>query len=446
VTFLQKSRTFFTTALIGLAFAAASACAPAQVSLTTVVELAQKNSSKVLLAQADVQKASSELAQSRDAFVPTVTFGSGLPAFPEVGFTGSLPTIWGSQVQSMVFSMPQIRYIQAARAGLHAAQLALKDAKEQVALDASTTYIEMDTVNIELNAVHEQEQEAARLVAIEQQRTDAGIDPLNSLLQVQLTAAQLKLNRLHLETRNATLAKQLADLTGLPVGSIMADHSSIPEIPAISADEAPLSNPGLESAQAIAHSRELAAKGDQEHPWFLPEVGFGAIYNRNTTLLNNIRNYFASPLPADNFSTGFSIHVPLFDLGLHAKAKESAAEALRARVEADEAKRQNDLQITELNASLRELDAEAEVARLKQEIAEEQLKSVAAQLELGNGATNTPGAPPQLSPTAEQQARIDERQKFMDSLDAGLDLSKARLGLLRALGHMQDWLNELHAR
>jgi hypothetical protein len=43
-------------------------------------------------------------------------------------------------------------------------------------------------------------------------------------------------------------------------------------------------------------------------------------------------------------------------------------------------------------------------------------------------------------------ARIDERQKFEESLDASLDLAKARLSLLRALGHMEDWLNELHAK
>ena len=85
-------------------------------------------------------------------------------------------------MQSMVFSMPQIQYIQAARAGLQAAQLALKDAREQVALDASSAYIEMDTVNRELEAARQQEQDAARLVAIEQQRTDAGVDPLGALL------------------------------------------------------------------------------------------------------------------------------------------------------------------------------------------------------------------------------------------------------------------------
>ena len=35
---------------------------------------------------------------------------------------------------------------------MHAAEAALKDAREQVALDASTTYIEMDTVERELDA------------------------------------------------------------------------------------------------------------------------------------------------------------------------------------------------------------------------------------------------------------------------------------------------------
>jgi hypothetical protein len=68
------------------------------------------------------------------------------------------------------------------------------------------------------------------------------------------------------------------------------------------------------------------------------------------------------------------------------------------------------------------------------------------QLESGNGATAGPSAQPQTTPKAEQLARIDERQKYEDALEASLGLAKARLGLLRALGHMDDWLNELHAK
>ena len=423
----------------------AAAYAPAQVSLRTVVELAQKNSATVRLAGADVSKARAALSESHDVFIPSLTFGSGLPAFPEVGFTGALPTIWDATVQSMVFSVPQIRYIQAAHDGLKAALLNQKDALEQVALDASTTYIELDTVDSELSVARQQEDYAGRMVQIEQQRAESGVDPLSNLLQAQLTAAELRLKRLHLETRQATLSKQLATLTGLPAGSITPDHASIPQIPAITADETPRATPGIESAQMQALSRERVAKGDQQKVWF-PQIGFGAIYNRNTTLLNSVNQYYNRYLPANNFSSGFNIQLPLFDVEVHAKARESAADALRARVEAEQAEQQNDLQIAELTASLRELDAEAEVARLKSQLAAEQLKTVLSQLEFGNGAAGGPGAPPQLSPEAEQQARIDERQKYMDSLDAGLDLSKARLNLLRALGHMQDWLDELHTK
>ncbi len=442
----KESRSICAPALAVIALVGSSTLAASQISLTTVVELAQQNSSSVRLAQADVQKALSLWGQSRDAFIPSVSFGSGLPAFREVGFTGSLPSIWDSTVQSMVFSLPQIQYIHAARAGVQSAQFALKDAEQQAALDASSAYIEFDTVDRELEAAHQQEEAAGHLVGIEQKRAEAGVDPLSTLLQAQLTAAQAKLNRLHLEARAAILAKQLATLTGLPVGSIRPDHASIPEIPAVTGDRAAAPVPGVQAAQAAALSSERVALGDRQRLWLLPEIGFGAQYNRNTTLLNSIGQYFAKPLPADNFSTGFSIRVHILDVGLHAKSRESAAEALRAKVEAEQAQQQDDLEITQITASLRELDAQAEVASLKQQISAEQLKSVQAQMQSGNGAGVAPGAPPQPSPAAEQQALIDERQKFMEALDAGFDLSKARLNLLRALGHMQDWLDELHPK
>jgi outer membrane protein TolC len=345
----------------------------------------------------------------------------------------------------MVYNTPQKFYISAASAGVQAAILRLKDTREQVALDASTAYIELDTVEHELDAARQQEIFAENLVTIEQQRAEAGVDPLSELLQAQLTAAQLKLRRMHLENRAGALTKQLADLTGLPAGSITPDHASIPEIPAVKAGEAAHPTNSTESARMFALSKQRTARGDTVHT-FLPQISFDAQYSRDTKLLNNADSYFARPLKSDNLSSGFSIQVPLFDLVHHAKSKESAADALRATVEAEQAQRQNEVQIAELTGSLRELDTLAEIASLKQQIASSQLSTVQAQLELGNGAGSGPGAQPQLTPKAEQLARIDERQKYQDALDAEFDLSKARLSLLRALGHMEDWLQELHAK
>jgi outer membrane protein TolC len=427
---------------IGFALWGSPASLPAQISLGTVVDLAQRNASTVKLAEADVRKAEASLAETKDVFIPSLLFSTGLPVFPEVGFTGTPPSIWSASVQSLVFSESQRRYITAAHEGLKSATLSLKDAREQVTLDASTAYIELDTVGLELAAARREEEFSGRLVAIVQERAEAGVDALSDLYQAQLTTAQIRLKRIHLEARAGTLAKQLETMTGLPATTVITDHGSIPEIPVLNGEVKTRSLWGIEAAKKLALSKELVAKGDDETN-FLPEMVFVAQYNRNTTLLNDVNRYFKNSLPANNFASGIDVRIPFFDMGHRAKSKESAADALRAKVEAEQAERQNDVEIATLDGSLRELDALAEIAGLKQKIAEENLKTVLAQMEVGNGQIGTPGGAPQISPKAEQLARIEESQKVEESLDAGFDLAKTRLGLLRALGHMGDWLAEL---
>ena len=417
----------------------------AQVSLATVVDLAQRNSTSVRAAIADVNKAAAVLSESHAAVIPSINFGTGLPVFPEVGFTGQPPSIWTATVQSLVYSIPQKRYIDAANLGVQAARARWKDAREQVALDASTAYIELDTVNQQLADTRQQEEYSGKLQDIEQQRAEAGVDPTSELLQAKLTAAELKLKRLHLQARATVLEKQLSALTGLPVGSIKVDRSSIPEIPQIHGIDSQVPVHGIQAAKFIARSKAEQARGDRESN-YLPELRFFAQYNRNTTLLNNVNHYFAHDLPANNFASGISIQVPLFDMGRYARTRESAADALRSKIEAEQAEKQNELAVAEASAGIAELDAQAEVASLKQQIAQAQLESVLAQLELGNGSGSGPGAQRQASPKTEQLARIDERQKVEDARDAGFDLAKARLNLLRVLGHMDDWLKELHGK
>ncbi len=428
--------------LIGMAVGSAPPLVSAQVSLSTVVDLAQRNSTAVRINEADLRKAQAVLDETTDAYIPNLVVGSTVGG--SIGFPTGQPSIANASMQSLVLSFPQRQYIRAARSGIQAAALSLKDAKEQVALDASTAYIELDTVNRELETARQQEIYTGRLVQIEQERTEAGVDPQDGLLQARLTAAQIRLKRIHLESRATALAKQLATLTGLPVGSIAPDHASIPEIPAVSANNPPLSISGVQSSQMLARSRQLQSRGDAL-AGNRPQVSFGAQYNLDSNKLNNYSTYYRNFTP-NNFSAGFSIQIPVFDFGTRAKARESAADALRATVEAEQAQHQNEIQIAELTGSIRELDTETEIATLKQQIAGEHLESVLAQLELGNGSGPGPNATPQLSPKAEQLARIEESDRLEDAQNAGFELAKARLSLLRALGHMQDWLNELHTK
>ena len=165
---------------------AAASIAPAQVSLKTVVDLAQRNSVAVRLAQADVEKATAQLSETKDVIIPSVQFSTGLPVFPGTGFTGQPPSIFTTTIQSLIFGIPQKHFIDSAGLGVQAASSRLTDAREQVALEASNAYIELDTVTRELEAAHRQQNFAIRLVEIVQQRSEAGVDPLSELLQARL--------------------------------------------------------------------------------------------------------------------------------------------------------------------------------------------------------------------------------------------------------------------
>ena len=431
--------------VLALAVAGFSSLASAQVSLTTVVELAQQKSTPVRSAAADVHKAQAQYSESKDAVIPSMQLGTGIPTFPEVGFTGTPPSLWTITIQSLVFGIPQKRYIDSARLGVQVAMARLRDAREQVALDASLAYLELDTDTRELTATQQEQDHAAKLVDIEQQRTEAGVEPMSDFLAARLTAAQIRLKREQLEARVGELNAQLAALTDLPVGSILPVHESIPQIPKVTSATTPRPVDGVHSAQLLAQSRQKLAEGDEDINYY-PQLNFVAQYNRNTTLLNSVNYYFAHDLPANNFSSGISITLPIFDMWRRAKARESAADALASTVQAEQAEKQNDIQIVQLTGSLRELDTMAEIAGLKQQIAHEHLAAVQAQLQNGNGAESGPNAQPQLSPKTEQLALIDEQQKYEDALDAEFDLNKAELSLLRALGHMADWLNELHTK
>lgn len=408
----------------------------AQLSLSTVVTLAQRNSTTVRLSEADERKAEAQLAEQHDIYFPVFNLNAGLPVAPSVGFTGGVPAVVNATVQSQIFSLPQIQYDRAAKAGLAAAKLNLKNVREQVALEASTAYIELDAVTRELEAANQQAEFAQRLVEIEQQRSEAGIDSLSVYLDARLSAANIKYKLIHLESRRNSLVLHLATLTGLPAATMQTKTSSIPEIPRLSASTAHGPLYALESVHEQARSKRLIAKGDKMN-LYSPQVGFNLQYIRTTTLLNDFNYYYLHPIPTNNFGAEVTFEIPFINLTKRGKSRESAADSLRAKVQLEQAEQQNDLNIATISDNLRELDVVSEIAELKKQIAAEKIKTVDTELNVGNGASSTA----QANPSTMQLARIDERDKFIDAEDADFELNKARLNLLEALGHMDDWLH-----
>jgi hypothetical protein len=91
---------------------------------------------------------------------------------------------------------------------------------------------------------------------------------------------------------------------------------------------------------------------------------------------------------------------------------------------------------TKLQHASAELAAQAELASLDQQIAQLQLDAVLTQLQAGTG--NPAGT--QLTPKDEQKARIQERQRYIDYLNARSNLRQTQIQLLRFTGQLDDWL------
>lgn len=407
----------------------------AQVSLYTAVDLALRNSSSVRLATTDVQKAAAVLSETRDAYLPNFVLGSGLGY--SYGFPVGQPSIYNVTSQSLLFTFSQPDYVRSARSALKAAQLALEDTRQQVILDAALDYIQLDSYTRQLAALEEESRYASRLTTIEQQRVDAGLEGRIELTRTKLTAARIQLKRIHLENEAAALRETLAHLTGLPAASFVTSPRSIPPAPEYKPQgdpnlAAPKENHGVQAAFASAQSKFYVAFGDKRQN-FRPQIGFAAQYNRYARF-NNYDVYY-SHFQSNNFGVGVQITLPLFDASKNAKARESMAEAHRAQIAAEQLRDQTDEHVLRIEKSLAELSAQAEVAALQSELAQNQLDSVVSQLESGSGSSTA--AP--LSPRDEQAARIEERQRFEDSLDAQFQLTRAQLTLLRALGGIEDW-------
>ncbi len=408
----------------------------AQISLSTAVSLAEKNSTAVRGARAEVDRAAAGVAQSRDAYAPSVVLGSSVGP-PPYGFPLGNPDIYDVNAESLLFSFSQPDYIRAARSGLRAASLSLKDAQQQVALDVALDYVELDHDLKEIAALHQESDFAGSLVEIEQDRVRAGVDSRASELQAELTAAQVDEKRINLENDADLMRQKLANLTGLPAVDLQIDPGSIPSFTAL--PETPNdqqiadNNPGVGASYALAQSKLYTAFGDNRQN-MRPSVGFGLKYQRFAQY-QNFENYYHN-FQQNNISAGVQLTIPIFDPSLKAKARQSAAEAARARADADASRIVLSEQTSSLRGTLRELAAQQRVVRVRNEIAQEQLKTIETELTSGTGSSNGP----LVTPREAQQAHIDERERYADVLDADFALMKMELNLLKATGQIEAWV------
>ncbi len=410
----------------------------AQISLASTVDLALQNSNPIKLATVDVQRATAGLAESRDVYIPSFVIGAN-PGPPSIGYPLGEPSLFNVQTQSLVYSFSQPDYIRAARASLKSAQLKLRDERDQVTLQCSLAYVQLNTDIRELNSLDMEKTDADQLVSIEQQRLDAGVDSPIDLTKAQITSAQIDIKRLHIQDDAAAQRQKLAHLTGMPPSSFIPEAQSIPPAPNFASDgslsdQAVDSNAGIQAAYANAKSKLEIAFGDKKQN-YRPQFGFGAQYSRFAGF-ENYSTYYRN-FSNNNFGAAIQITFPIFDANRRAKARESAAIARRAQIQADEAKQQTTENVSALRHSLTELQAQQRLAQLQSQLAQQQLQAVKTQLENGSGSLVS--AP--LTPKDEQLAAIQAEERKQDALNAELSLFRAQLNLMRAIGTIQSWVS-----
>jgi outer membrane protein TolC len=374
-----------------------------------------------------VQRAEAGLSESKDAYRPSISVGSSLGY--SYGFPVGQPSVASVSAQSLAFSFSQPDYIRSARKALLAAQLQLKDTRQQVILDVALNYVELTMVTQQITALDEEMLFVRKLVDIETDRVGAGVDTKVALTQARLVGAQITLRRLHLVDQSDLLRDRLAHLTGLKPVDIVPEPQTIPSAPEVSLDGT-LDTDSMKSAYASAQSKLYTAFGDAKQN-NRPILAFGIEYNRYAKF-NNYTEYYLR-FQHNNFNVGVQITLPLFEAGRAAKARGSSAEAAVARAQADQARDQTEEQVLRLQKNIGELLAQEDVAKLQNELAQNQLDVITTQLSSGSGGQGAPMA------KDEQTAHIDERNKFVDLLTTRNQLTQARLSLLRSVGRIEDW-------
>jgi outer membrane protein TolC len=412
----------------------ATIAASAQISFATAIDLTLRNSHEVKMAMADVNRALAGLQESRDVYLPSMSLGSGLGF--TYGFPVGQPTVFNGSAQSLLLSFSQPDYIRSARASLIAAQNTLKDTRQKVIAEAALDYFELDTNQRQLDALEQQHGYSERLLQIEQERLTGGFSSSMDLTRAQLTAAQLELKQIHVRNRAELLKARLANLTGLPVENIATEPQTVPEPPDFGAapslvSQARNGNYAVQAADASARSKLYIASGDQRVN-LRPLVGFGLQYGRYAKF-NNYAQYYLR-FQHNNFQLGLNVTFPIFDAVALARARASSADAVHSQEQANIYRQQVSEQTLELEKSLAELAAQQKVARLQSDLARETLASVTTQLQTSSSSG------PTLTPKDEELAKVEERQRYTEMLDANFQLIQVELNLLRSVGGIEDWV------
>ncbi len=419
---LQKYRVVLLLAALTSALAHAE-----PVTFKRAIELAIRNSTAVNSADVDVNRLQATYQEARDQYVPQVYFGSGLAY--SFGFPLGEPSLFKVSSTSLLINQAQREFIKAARSDVRAATLNKQEKRGQVVLETALSYSELDKNEASINVLRQQEDAALKFEEIEQQRIHAGVDAPIELTKAKLNTARIRLKIAELIAGADTLRMRLSQLTGLPAKEFETISESIPRLPEVSQDEdlatrAVNFSPAVASAKELASAKLFQARG--EHKQLYPAVDLVGQYARFTKY-NNYDQYYKT-FKRNNGAIGIEIRFPFLNKGQKDHSEAAYADALRARKDVDAAKEQVSTETLKLQRSVAQLSAAREVAKLEYQLAQNNTEAMQAKVEAGQATLRD-----------QQQAQLDENDKYSTLLDATYELEKAQMQLLKQTGDLEKW-------
>ncbi len=399
--------------------------------LERAIQLALTHSTSSAVASADVQRTFAAYREIRNGYIPQLTAGSGLGysyGFP-LSLEGSAPAIVNVVAQSTVFNPAQLQFQNAAKTEWRAAQFQGKEQRNAIIQDVAISYAELAKWEARVSRLQEDEAQASQLEKAVAQRLQEGVDSPVDLNKAKLMAARVRLRIAEARGASDVLRRHLAVLTGLPLSSIEIAPETIPTLPAASTDDdlpakAVASNPSIQSADQHALAEAFRASG--EHRALLPSLDFAAQYAR-LSKYNNYDEFFKKFQP-DNVTFGVALRFPLFSAAQRARAQGAAADALKAKKQAEAARDKVSEETLRLQRAVEQLAAAREVAQLEYQLAQSGVEAAQTRLDAGTGT---------LRDLVDARGQASER--YLLSQDADFEYQRARLGLLRATGDLEKW-------
>jgi outer membrane protein len=419
------------------------------VSLKRVVELALTHATSGAIATAEVQRADASYRELHDSYIPQLAAGAGLGP-PAYGFPltieGQPPSLFNITMQSSLFNPALKAFTSAAKVESTVASLQSKDQRNQIIQDAVFSYADLAKWEKRLSALEEAQADAEKMQAAVAERVKEGIDSELDGFRARLSAARVHERIIEAQDSAEVSRDHLAKLTGLVASSIQTDPDSFPDFPAAPQDaqtsiHAADQNPSVQAAEEHARAQYLRSEGEHRSIW--PSFDLAGQYAL-LSKFNNFQNYYIAEKECvtsigvflcpnggfrqSNATIGISIRFPFFNASQRDHAQAAAADAVKAKKQAEAVRNQASEETLRLQRAVAQLQASRDVAELEYEIAQKTLTATQTRVDAGSATLHDL-----------DDARTQISEHFIRLQDFTLELQRAQLGLLRSTGDLEKW-------